>query len=70
MTHLQQGRDGATGVPQHGGQVGDRLPLLAELQEGILPGLWTGQLIDPLVDLFSVHLSQRCGYSLKARWRV
>ena len=64
--HLQQGCYCATGVPQHGGQVRYRLPLLAELQEGILPGLWTGQLIDPLVDLFSVHLCQCCGYSLKA----
>lgn len=62
--HLQQGGDGATGVPQHGCQVRHRLPLLAQLQEGILPGVRAGQLVDPLVDLLSVHLRQRRGYSL------
>lgn len=67
ITHLQQRCDSATGVPKHGSQVRHRLPLLAELQEGILPGLRTGQLVDPLVDLLSVHLGQGCGHSLKTK---
>lgn len=56
---LQQSGDGAEGVPEHGGQVRHRLPLLAQLQQSVLPGLWAGQLIDPLVDLLPVHLGQR-----------
>lgn len=56
--HLQQGHHGAAGVPQHGGQVRNHLPPLAELQQGVLPALWTGQLVDPLVDPFSVHQCQ------------
>lgn len=70
MIHLQQGCYGTAGVPQHGCKVRDRLPLLAELQEGILPRLWAGQLVDPLVDLLSVHLSQSCGHSLVTKQQV
>lgn len=63
---LQQGRDGAEGVPEHGGQVWHRLALLAQLQQSVFSRLRAGQLIDPLVDLLSVHLGQGCdvGYSL------
>lgn len=57
-THLQKCCDRAAGVPQHGRQVRHGLALLAELQQGVLSGLRTGQLVDPLVDLLPVHLGQ------------
>lgn len=62
-TDLQQGRNGATGVPEHWCQVWHGLPLLTKLQQSIFSGLWTGQLIDPLVNLLPVHLGQGCDVS-------
>ena len=62
-SHLQQSSNGATGVPEHGRQVRHRFPFLAQLQQRVLSGLRTGQLIDPLVDLLPVHLGQSCHIS-------
>ena len=62
-TDLQQGRNGATGVPEHWCQVWNGLAFLAKLQQCIFSGLWTGQLIDPLVNLLTVHLGQGCDVS-------
>lgn len=68
-TYLQKGSNCATWVPQHWCQVWHRLTLLAELQQGIFSGLWTGQLIDPLVNLLSVDLCQgrHISHSLQGR---
>lgn len=67
ISYLQESSDSATGMPKHRCQVWHRFAFLAELQQGILSGLWAGQLIDPLVDLFPVYLSQGCDirYSLQ-----
>lgn len=55
-------------MPEHRGQIRHGLPLLAELQQGVLARLRTGELIDPLIDLLTVHLRQtRRGYSLQDR---
>lgn len=61
---LKERCDGAKGVPQHRGKVRHRLALLAQLQQRILPCLRAGELIDPLVDLLTVNLSQRCWHRL------
>lgn len=66
-THLKECCDCAKRVPQHRGKVRHRLTLLAQLQQCILPSLGAGQLIDPLVDLFTVNLSQRCWHRLEGR---
>lgn len=63
-THLKERCDRAKRVPQHRGKVRHRLTLLAQLQQCILPCLGAGQLIDPLVDLFTVDLSQCCWHRL------
>lgn len=66
-THLKECCNRAKRVPQHGGKVRHRLTLLAQLQQCILPRLRAGQLIDPLVDLLTVHLSQCCRHRLGGR---
>lgn len=66
-THLKECCNRAKRVPQHRGKVRHRLTLLAQLQQRILPCLRAGQLIDPLVDLFAVNLSQRCWHRLGRR---
>lgn len=66
-THLKECCNRAKRVPQHGGKVRHRLALLAQLQQCILPRLRAGQLVDPLVDLLTVHLSQRCRHRLGRR---
>ena len=48
---LQQRRHRPEAVPEHGGQVADHLPLLAELGQRRLPRVCTAQLYDPLVNL-------------------
>lgn len=66
-THLKECCDRAKRVPQHRGKVRHRLTLLAQLQQCVLPSLGAGQLIDPLVDLFTVNLSQCCWHRLGGR---
>lgn len=66
ISDLQKSRYSTARVPEHRRQVRHRFSLLAELQQGILSCFWAGELIDPLIDLLTVHLRQtRCGYSLK-----
>ena len=43
-------------MPEHGGEVTDNLPLLAELQQGSFSRVRRGELYDPLVDLLPVHI--------------
>ena len=54
--HLQESSHGTEAVPEHGGEITDHLPLLAEFQQGSFSGLWRGELYDPLVDLLPVHI--------------
>lgn len=67
LTHLKERCYRAKRVPQHRGEVRHRLALLAQLQQCILPCLGAGQLIDPLVNLFTVNLSQCCWHRLGGR---
>ena len=54
-SHLKKSCHGPEAVPEHGGEVTDHLPLLAELQERGLPGVGGRELDDPLVDLVPVQ---------------
>ena len=55
-SHLEESSHGTEAVPEHGGEVTDHLPLLAELQQGSFSRLWRGELYDPLVDLLPVNI--------------
>lgn len=65
--NLKKCGDGATRVPEHGGQVGDGLALLAELEQGVLTGLRAGQLVDPLVNLLPIHLCHGRAHRLRGK---
>ena len=56
FTNLEKGSHGTEAVPEHGGEITDNLPFLAELQQGRFPGVGRGELYDPLVDLLPVHI--------------
>ena len=53
---LQQRRHRPEAVPEHGGEVTDHLPLLAELQQRRLPRVRAAQLNDPLVNLLPANI--------------
>ena len=52
---LEQGQHGAERVPDHGRQVRHNFSLLAQLQEGGLPGIGAGQFTDPHIELIAVN---------------
>ena len=54
--YLQQRRHAPEAVPEERGQVVHHLPLLAQLQQGGLPGLGATQLYYPLVDFLPEYL--------------
>ena len=56
FTNLEKGSHGTEAVPEHGGEITDHLPLLAELQQGSFSGVGRGELYDPLVDLLPVNI--------------